>query len=358
MSAWLVVLAGGSGTRFWPRSRAHRPKQLLKIVGDQSLLSLTLERFQGWIPEQRCLVVTTRALSEAVKEELAANLPGVQILAEPEGRNTAPCIAMAMEWIRAKDVDAEVVVVPADHWIPEREEYLKTMRLAADHAATHPVLCTVGIRPTRPETGFGYIRISRPVAEDVFSVDRFVEKPSKEVAETMVQSPEYLWNAGMFVWRAQTFFRELEEHCRELVNAFRPYRIALESRQANVDSTLEQCYRNAPVISIDYALMEKSRHVAVVPGANFDWNDLGSFLALEEVYPKCEGGVARADQVLSVDSVHNVIDCPGKTVALLGVTDMIVVDAGDVILVASKERAQDVKVFVDRLKKSGQPKLV
>ena len=357
MNTWLVVLAGGSGTRFWPLSRQSNPKQLLKVVNNDSLLSLTVRRFNGWIPPERVLIVTTEMLAPSVAKDLAS-FKGVNILAEPEARNTAPCIVMAMEWLRSRDPEAVAVVVPADHWITEEEEYREVMKRAVAYATTAKVLCTIGIQPTRPETGFGYIRGGASVSDGVLTVERFVEKPSKEVAETMVQSPEYLWNAGMFVWDLETFFSELEKNAGDQMAAFSNYRSALRSNPKEAKEVLHRDYKKAPAISIDYALLEKTKKVVVVPGSSFAWNDLGSFVALEEVYPKCEGGVARAAQVLSIDSLANVIDCPGKTVALLGVTDMIIVDAGDVLLVAAKERAQDVKKFVERLKKSEQNNLI
>lgn len=356
MNAWLVVLAGGTGTRFWPRSRAMRPKQLLSLVGDEALLNVTLKRFKSWIPADHCVVLTTKQLEQPVKESIK-NIEGVSVLCEPEGRNTAPCIVMAMEWIRAKDPKALVVFVPADHWITETSEYIQTMKLAAKAADERKMLVTVGIQPTRPETGFGYIKSGNLISDSAYEVKRFVEKPSKEVAETMVQSPEYLWNAGMFVWSTEVFFSELEKYGVEFLQPFQSYREAL-ARGETGEKELLLDYAKSSAISIDYALLEKSKNVAVVPGGNFGWNDLGSFVAFDEVYEKSEGGVARAKNVISIDSVANIIDCPGKTVALLGVTDMVIVDTGDVILVATKDRAQEVKKFVDRLKFEGKKDLI
>jgi mannose-1-phosphate guanylyltransferase len=357
MSApYLLILAGGSGTRFWPRSRAAQPKQFLPIAGNEPLIVTTMRRFVDWIPAERMVILTTAALGPETARLVAA-FPGVQVVAEPEARNTAPCLAMGMEWLRARDPKATAVVVPADHWITDVPEYVNVMKHAAAAAERTGSLCTVGIQPTRPETGYGYIRTGENIGSSLFRVERFVEKPSREVAETMVQSSEYLWNAGMFVWTVDAFFREIHSACPQMEAAFEDYRRALAAGDG-VGEALGASYAKTPSISIDYALMEKSRQVVVVPGSTFGWNDLGSFVSLEEVYPKTEGGVARAERVMALDSLANIVDAPGKTVALLGVTDMIVVDTGDMILVAAKERAQDVKRFVERLKAEGRKDLV
>lgn len=349
---WLVIMAGGSGTRFWPRSRALRPKQTLGIVDDKSLLQSTVERFSGSLKPENIIVVTSEKLKAITRE----SMPGFKgkILCEPDGKNTAPCITMAMEWLRKQDPEAVAMVVPADHWITEVDAYVSTMQMASEVASTQDKLLTVGISPTRAETGYGYIRCGEPLQEDdrVNEVERFVEKPEREVAETMIQDPQYFWNAGMFIWSVQTFFQEMQKTNATLLDAFQDYRASLDTNDPTAG--LEKSYTKADTISIDYALMEKSESVCVIP-ASFDWNDLGSFQSLYELYPDVEGGVGKAKRIMAIDSTNNLVDAPGKTVALLGVTNMMVIDTGDVILVAAKESSQDVKKFVNRLKDENDP---
>ncbi|MCO5141512.1 MAG: sugar phosphate nucleotidyltransferase [Oligoflexia bacterium] len=349
-STWLFILAGGAGTRFWPRSRKNKPKQFLPIVGDKPLLLTTIERFRSMVPEERVVILTTEDL-EAPTRDILGDQSKIQILSEPESRNTAPTIVAAMQWLKAKDKSATAIVVPADHWIGEEEEYRKVMQFAVTKVVKEKKLCTIGLQPTRPEVGYGYIRIGKSIEPSLYEVDRFVEKPSREVAETMVQSSEYLWNSGMFVWTVETFFKELDLCSPEFL-PLSEYGKAVESSSANEKEVLRKTFAQVPAISIDYALMEKSKSVMVVPASTFLWNDLGSFLSLEEVYERAEGGVARAKKVIAIDSLANIVDVPGKTVALVGVTDMVLVDTGDVLLLAAKERAQDVKKLVERLKES------
>ena len=264
---------------------------------------------------------------------------------------------MAMEWLRSVDPTATAIFVPADHWISEVSEYIKIMQVAVRSANEFGALCTIGIQPSRPETGFGYIHIGKKISELTFHVNRFVEKPTREVAETMIQSPDYLWNAGMFVWTVETFFREIEGASPEMLKCFVSYRQALHAKKDGA-AELKAAFSELTAISIDYALLEKSKTVLVIPGSSFGWNDLGSYISLEEIYPKQEGGTAVAKRVLAIDSMANIVDAPGKTVALLGVTDMVIVDTGDILLVASKERCQDIKRFVERLRAEGKTDLL
>lgn len=349
---WLFVMAGGSGTRFWPRSRAKHPKQLLKFSG-KTLLAITLERFVSFIPEERVVVICTKRLKGAMEKELK-DFKGT-VLWEPEGKNTAPCLTMAMEWLRHKDPQGIAIVVPADHWIVDTSTYIQTLESGVRFVKKFSQLLTIGVTPTRKETGYGYIRCGKQIeGELVCRVERFVEKPPLEVVETIVQDTSYLWNTGMLIWSVNVFFEELEKIVPELATAFLDYRKSIGKDE---EAILEKVYSRIEAISIEYALMEKSKCVAVLP-AGFDWNDLGSFQSLYELYPEVEGGVGYAKRIMAIDSTSNLVDCPGKTVALLGSTNMMIIDTGDVLLVATKEKSQDIKKFVTRLREEKEDKLL
>ncbi len=345
---WLFIMAGGSGTRFWPRSRKKLPKQLLK-VGGKTLLSSTIERLSSLVPQERVIIICTEELEDPTRKEIGS-FQGT-ILCEPQKKNTAPCLMMAMEWLRCKDPNATAIIVPTDHWITDIPTYLKTLTFGVDFVKKNNQLLTIGIAPTRAETGYGYIRCGKTVdGGPVCFVDRFLEKPSMEVAETIIQDTSYFWNAGIFIWSVSTFFQEIEKVALDLQEVFRDYK---PGENTNEDKKiLEDIYQKTPNISIDFALMEKSKNVAVLP-ANFDWNDLGSFQSLYELYPETEGGVGYAKRIMAIDSTSNLIDCPGKTVALLGATNMMIVDTGDVLLVAAKEQSQLVQKFVARIQEEG-----
>ena len=356
-SIWLVVLAGGSGTRFWPRSRQGRPKQLLSVLGEgKSLLQNTLDRFSSFVQEEKTLVLATKPLENAI----AADLKGFsgKIFCEPSARNTAPAITMAMEYIRARDPNSVVLVVPSDHWIGDSSTYTSVLREVSVLAQKHNVLFTLGVRPSRPATGYGYIATGAPFEEKhpfpVFQVERFVEKPDTENAKVFYTSGNYLWNIGIFVWTLDCFFQEMGRHASELLHAFVPYRKALE-KGGDGEKEGKLAHAACSIISIDYALMEKSKRVAVVPG-DFHWKDLGSFDSLYELYPACEGGVGKVKDAIAIDATSNLLHVPSKTVALLGVENLFVIETEDVLLIGKREEGERVKEFISRLQKESNKK--
>lgn len=342
MALHLVIMAGGSGTRFWPKSTSKRPKQLLSFSqGGPTLLGQTLTRFDGLVPADAAhrMIVTTQLLKSAC----AQGAPGVNVLAEPAGRNTAPCVYWAAREIAAQDPRGVMLVMPADHYISKPEAFTASIREAVRWAESHDDLVTLGVKPTRPETGYGYLKIGAALSGGAKKVDAFVEKPNAEKAHEFVNAGHYLWNGGMFVWRADVILKAFDESMPEM-------RREWEAAQGRV----EEAYPKLTATSIDYGVMEKARNV-VSFALDCGWDDLGSWTTLEEMadvlQARQEGGVATGGEILAVESDGCIVDAPGKLVALLGVKDLIVVEAGGVILVAEKRRAQDIKLVVDQVKK-------
>lgn len=347
MASHLVIMAGGSGTRFWPKSTSKRPKQLLSFSpGAPTLIRQTLDRFDGIVPSGKShrLIVTTQLLSEACSSE-SGGAGAVTVLAEPQGRNTAPCVYWAAREVAARDPRGVMLVMPADHYIARSDRFAATIREATLWAEEHDDLVTLGVKPTRPETGYGYLRIGGALAGEAgpHKVDAFVEKPSSDKARDFLAAGNYLWNGGMFVWRADVILKAFDELMPEM-------RREWEACQGRV----AEAYPRLTATSIDYGIMEKARNV-VSFALDCGWDDLGSWTSVEEMadilQARTEGGYAVSGEVLAVDSSGNIVDAPGKLVALLGARDMVVVEAGGVILVADKRRAQDIKLVVDAVKK-------
>jgi len=343
-----VVMAGGSGTRFWPLSRRLRPKQLLALAEPgRTLLASTIERVAPLVPPERVLVVTGTHLAEATRSA-APMLPADNVLAEPVAKNTAPCVAWAAYHALARDPDAVLAVLAADHFVVDRPAYLEVVRRAVT-AAADGSLVTVGIRPTRPETGYGYVEVGGEVGPGFsHTVLRFVEKPDAARALEFVSSGRFLWNSGQFFFRADAIIRAFEAHMPELARALAPLRSAPPA--AEEAKIVEAAYHAAPSVSIDHGIMEKASKVRVIPG-DFGWSDVGSWTTAWELAPRDAAGNATTGEVVLVDSEGNYVHAPpGKVVALLGLRDVVVVDTPDALLVMPRERAQDVRAIVDALK--------
>ncbi|WP_005031965.1 mannose-1-phosphate guanylyltransferase [Holophaga foetida] len=344
-----VVMAGGRGTRFWPRSRTRRPKQFLAMTGAETMLEQTVSRLIPDFDPANIYVVTTEDLAADCRTMLP-QLPADNIILEPEGRNTAPCLALALATIERKTPDGVMVVLSADHWIGDRELFLGDIRTAVDHAARNHDLVTFGIRPTYPETGYGYIETEG--TGEVLSVKAFREKPPIETAIEYLESGRHYWNAGMFVWTLQDLRSELRTHCPETLAPLDEWVAAGASPAA-----LSAAYARLPKLSIDYALMEKSRRVAVVP-TRFRWSDVGSWPAATEFHqPDAEGNVVQGDALL-LDSANCAIFGSKRLIAGVGLQDLIIVDEADALLICQKDRAQEVKTIVDRLQAMGRTDLL
>lgn len=350
-NVYVVVMAGGSGTRFWPASRMSRPKQLLALGGGtESLLAATVARVSELVPPERTLIVTARVLADATRAELPF-VPQENLLFEPAPRNTAPCIGWATRTILARDPDALVAVLPSDQHVADNAGLRATMRAALEVASVRE-LATIGIKPTRPDTGFGYIELGGAItdgAKGAHDVSRFVEKPDLARAKEYVASGKYLWNSGMFFFRARAMDEAIRTHLPELARGL------LEMERM---TDVERVFPTLPSISIDYGVVERipAGRVGVVPG-DFGWSDVGSWESAWELAAKDTAGNAMPEGAIAVDARNNLVQS-SKQVALVGVDDLVVVETKDAILVLPRSRAQDVRAVVDALKARGRGDLL
>lgn len=336
-----VILAGGVGERFWPLSRRDRPKQYLPLGGKLSLIRETVLRVLPLVDPSRVWVVTSADQLSHVRREVP-EIPSRQILAEPEGKNTAPAIYWASLAISAKDPEATMLVTPSDAWVPKAAAYRQTLRQALRLAEKEPRLVLLGVQPTRVETGYGYIQPGAPIANSsAHEVRRFLEKPNLARARRFFRGKKHLWNCGIFVWQAQAFRAAAEAHLPEMVRAFR----FVETKPRH-KSVVEKAYKSTPRISVDVGILEPAQNVAVVP-ASFVWDDLGSWRALERLGKK---GEYEEGDVIRVDAPGSIVWSENGLTAVVGVPDVIVVHTDDATLVVHKDRAQEVREVVDQLK--------
>ncbi len=352
-NVYAVVMAGGAGTRFWPASRYGRPKQLLPLAAtDEPLLTATVRRLDPVIRSDRVLIVTGAHLAEST-ERAVSGVAREHILCEPAPRNTAPCIAWATSRIARTDPEALVAVLPSDHFIGDEAQFRAVLERAL-HSASRGNVTTIGIVPTRPETGYGYIELGDELAEETYSVVRFVEKPDRQTAEAFVAGKRHLWNAGMFFFRAKDMLALVEEHLPELASGIAKLDRAAET--GTEDEALRAIFPSLPSVSVDHGIMEKARGLAVVPG-EFGWNDLGSWESAWELGDHDQAGNSLSAGAIAIDAENNLVRSLGKlpkVVALVGVEDLVVVDTDDALLVMSRDRAQDVRLVVEALRASGQ----
>lgn len=351
-----IIMAGGVGTRFWPRSREKSPKQLLEILGKGTLIQNTVKRFTGFIPMENIIVVTNRTQKGLAGKQLEeAHVQEHQILTEPIGRNTAACIGLAALHVRRSDPNGIMVVLPSDHVIENKLEYERVIRLAVDIARESRSLITIGIKPTYPETGYGYIQMFNEEGDHnpffprgVCKVKTFAEKPSLQVAEKFLASGDFLWNSGQFVWRADVVLDALQEFLPELYAALMSIDAAIGTSQYN--AALEKAYGIIRGVSIDYGVMEKAEHVYVIP-AEFGWSDIGSWDEVYRMSGKDERGNSITGTVIQRDTLNSYIFSQSKLIATVGVEDLIVVDTGDALLICKRGRSQEVKDIADYLKR-------
>ena len=349
-----VIMGGGVGTRFWPRSREKFPKHLLRIAGKGTMIQDTVKRLDPLVPPRDVFIVTNRLQ----KPQLAKQLPHVpeeNIIVEPVGRNTAPCIGLAALHVMRRDPEAVMVVLPADHRIVDEGEFRRVLAVAIETARESSSLLTIGIQPTHPETGYGYIQFVSERENDVPNYDKgvrrvktFAEKPNLETAEQFLASGDFLWNSGMFVWKAATILQEIERSLPELSNELR--KIESDIGTSRYQQTLETAYGIIRGISIDYGVMEKTPHVFVIPGS-FGWNDLGSWDEVYRISGKDDCGNSITGTVIQKGTKNTYIYSPDKVVAVIGVEDLIIVNTDDALLVCKRGQSQEVKEISDYLKR-------
>ncbi|MGQ0811813.1 MAG: mannose-1-phosphate guanylyltransferase/mannose-6-phosphate isomerase [Nitrospiraceae bacterium] len=354
-----VILAGGSGTRFWPLSRHLYPKQLLRIMGEETLIQQTMRRVLDCAPADRVLISTNPAQADSIRVQLGEWKDALQdnFIIEPEGRNTAPAIALAALELVRRDPDAIMVVLPADHVIKGQKRFQAAVSLGVELAAAGHLI-TFGIKPTRPETGFGYIQpkhkvrlggkgrlVGHPVA-------RFVEKPNAVKASQYLKAGNYYWNSGMFLWRAETILRELALHQPVLARRLEKIGEMITAKASR--TAIDDAYRKLSPVSIDNGVMELSSRAAVVP-VDFGWSDVGNWSSIEEVAPLDKRHNVVSGRVVDLDSRGSILYADRRLVATIGLSDMVVVDTPDATLVCPKSRSQDVKKVVEILKRQGAP---
>jgi len=351
-----LILAGGRGTRFWPRSRKRHAKQVLNVVGDRTLIQATVDRLTPVIPPERLWVLTNEHLREMIIEQLP-DVPKRQILSEPVQRNTAAAIGLAAHIFHSLDPDAVMGVFPSDHVVSKPAAYRSVVKAALKGARAGNVM-VIGIQPRWPETGYGYIEFPNGTAaggKDAIPVRRFREKPELPQAKEFVAAGNFFWNSGMFFWRTETILDELRRNLPKtatILASLPPFR----SRKFAAE--LERCFPLCENISIDYAVLEKAKKVAGIAAADFGWNDVGSWNAVYELLPRDGHGNVTIHDSLMHDSHNNFVDARGKLVALLGVRDLIVVDTPDALLVASRDRAQGVGEIIKELEKRRRDELL
>lgn len=344
-----LIMAGGKGTRFWPESTEKKPKQYLSLISSNSLLEETLTRFDKFIVKEKRFIVTVKEQEKLAKASSIGKINTNGIIYEPSGRNTGPCILMSLAALIQKGVsyDDVVAIVPSDHVILNKKGFHSTMKKAADFSHKNQQIVTIGITPNFPHTGFGYIQKGKLLNEEAFKVSRFKEKPHFELATEYVRSGQYLWNAGMFVGPLKVFLEEFAEHAPLM---YQHWDSLLKSIKD--PAKLKKVYEKLPCDSIDYAIMEKSNRIVVMP-ANFDWNDLGSWDALSAVIDETHGNtVVKSDGEFFLNSTDNVVFAPDRFVAMINMEKHIVVVNDKVVLVAPVKDSQEIKKVVEHLKKA------
>lgn len=357
---YVTIMAGGGGTRFWPWSRGKSPKQILPILSDRPMIWETVERVRPFVPSEQIMIVTASLQAKELHRQVPQIPPG-NILIEPKGKNTAPCLCLAALHIQQRNPEAIMAVLPADHFIADRNLFLQTLSGAAEFAARQNFLVTLGIQPTEPETGYGYIQkgeiLGRAAGVKVFRAKAFREKPTRARARRYLHQGDYLWNSGMFVWKVGVFLEALERFLPSLYGDMLKIKAFWGTPREKL--VLKNIYERVQPISVDYGIMEKAPNVALMP-AKFPWNDVGSWAALTQIWPKDENGNAlpggkriKPGKVLMIDSSGCLVRAEEKLIAAIGLKDMVVVESGNAFLVCPRARSQEVRRILQVLNEKG-----
>ncbi len=348
MKTTALIMAGGRGERFWPRSRKNMPKQFLSLTDDaRTMIQLTVERILPLVDMEDIYIATNKDYRELVKEQLPG-IPDENILCEPIGRNTAPCIGLGLMHISRKYDDSVMMVLPSDSLIKDGDRYRDLIRDACDIASAGDNLVTMGIKPNYPETGYGYIKyIEGQTLSSGYRVDKFVEKPSIERAREYLASGDYLWNAGMFVWKVSTVLKEFSSFLPDMLKGLNVIKDAIGT--ADEDKVLNEVFPNLESISIDYGIMEKAGSIYTIPG-DFGWDDVGSWLAVERIRSVNEDNNVVAGNVITVDTKDCIIEAQDKLIAAVGLKDIVVVDTEDATLICDKAATADIKKVLEVLR--------
>ncbi|MCX8479604.1 MAG: mannose-1-phosphate guanylyltransferase [Chitinophagales bacterium] len=349
---FVVIMAGGVGSRFWPMSRNNRPKQFLDVLASgKTLLQLTYERFLKICNPENIFIVSNEQYKGLIAEQLG-DVPESQFLFEPSRKNTAPCIAYACHFIAKKNPKANIVIAASDHYIVREKVFLEVVEKALTHVATHNHLVTLGIHPTRPDTGYGYIQfIDEKNDQGIYKVKTFTEKPNFELAVQFINSGEFLWNSGMFVWNVNTIINAIHQHMPDIFEAFKGYEKVIGTKDES--KFLDKAYSICPNTSIDFGVMEKASNVRVIP-SNFGWSDVGTWKSLYSLREHdYHGNAVNGKQVMLYDATNNMIHVPDeKLVVIQGLEDYVVIDTPDVLLICAKDQEQKIKDFTIDIKRN------
>lgn len=351
MKTYGIIMAGGGGTRFWPLSRQEEPKQLLNLSGNGLMINETIDRIRTVVERENLFIVTNQAQVPKMKTATAGRILDDHILSEPSARNTAACIGYAAFEILKKYGDGIMCIFPSDHFIKDQPEFTRILGMAVETAEREDVLVTLGINPTFPSTGYGYIRFDKEVSQAAKDVLEFREKPDQETARCYVESGEYAWNSGMFIWRASTILRHFQELLPEVYACLEEIADAMNT--PGEQEVIARVYPTIPSISIDYGIMEKSTDVKVIP-AEFGWDDIGSWDNLGVLYDADENGNVIAGNQINIDTKNCISYAKKRLITTIGVENLIIVETEDAILVCDKNRSQEVRRIVDELKRQGR----